>query len=262
MCLFAAASQSTAIPTGTAATSSTSSTPTTSPSPSTHKSSNTAAIAGGVVGSIAIIVIALLAFLLTRRRRHNGPRVAIDADDDKPTRDGQGVAGINLQPTAFNIYGEVHGDMVSVDSMTGLMTSTHVGAQSSSSATPSSGYDGTGLPPSVATSPGNGGKAISSHYDTSMLTSGMVVRSQSEPESKAAQRQAEIARQVQAREEELAGLQRRRSSVRHPASSASESSDASMASEVERLKQEVAKLQTQQREMLWELNDAPPPVYE
>ncbi|KZP17990.1 hypothetical protein FIBSPDRAFT_864390, partial [Athelia psychrophila] len=136
------------------------------------------------------------------------------------------------------------------------LTSTYVGTQLQSSAAPSSGSRGT--------------TASASHYGTSVPPGEMVVRSPPAPGSKAAQRQEEIAQQVQAREEELAGLQRRQGSIRRPASSAHASSvsppssgsgtetEASMALEVERLKREVDRL----REMMWEMNDAPPPVYE
>ncbi|KZP17993.1 hypothetical protein FIBSPDRAFT_792544 [Athelia psychrophila] len=229
------------------------------PALATHHS-NVGAIVGGVIGGMMMIVIVVLAFLLIRRRRRNAPRVAIDVDDDKPGPDDQGLAGTNLQATAFNPYGEVHAEAVAADSTTGFMTPTYLGTQPPSSAALSSGYGG----PATSTS----------HYGASMPPGGMVVRSPPAPGSKAAQRQEEIARQVQAREEELAGLQRRQGSIRRPASSAPASSvsppssgsgaetDASMALEVERLKQEVDRLQTQQREMLWELNDAPPPVYE
>ncbi|KZP05481.1 hypothetical protein FIBSPDRAFT_877531 [Athelia psychrophila] len=199
-----------------------------------------------------MVVIAVLAFFLIRRRRRNAARVAIDAYDDKTTPNHD-LAGTNLQHTVFDPHGEVHGETVAADSTTGFMTRASVDTQLPSAAAPSFSYGGT--------------------------HSGMVVRSPPAPGSKAAQRQEEIARQVQAREEELASLQKRRGSVRHPTSSAPTSSgpassvsppssgagaetDAAMALEVERLNQEVARLQTQQREMLWEMNDAPPPVYE
>ncbi|KZP05462.1 hypothetical protein FIBSPDRAFT_877525 [Athelia psychrophila] len=223
------------------------------PSPTlTSKSPNVGAIVGGVIGGIMMIVIAVLAFFLIRRRRRNATRVAIDVYNDK-TAPNHGLIGTNLQHTALDPHGEVHGETVTAHSMMGVMNRTSADTQLGSAAAPSFSYGGT--------------------------HSGMVVRSPPAPGSKAAQRQEEIARQVQAREEELASLQKRRGPVHGPTSSAPASSapassvsptssgsgaetDAAMALEVERLKQEVDRLQTQQREMLWEMNDAPPPVYE
>ncbi|KAF7985104.1 hypothetical protein HWV62_9001 [Athelia sp. TMB] len=247
------------IPSSSSSSSASSSTkPAASPSPSvippnvTLHHSNIAAIAAGtVVGAIALLIAISALLFLCRKRRNRPARVVIDADEEKP---GPAVlAGTGLEATAYNPYGEHHAEAAEVGSSTAFMASPHIGAQPPSSV-PSSHT----LPTSTSGEP--------------MPPGGMVVRSPPAPGSKAAQRQEEIAIQVRAREQELATLQRRQGTIRRPESSAPSSvsppssasggeTEASMANQVELLKQEVEKLQAQQRQMLWEMNAAPPPQY-
>ncbi|KAF7983801.1 hypothetical protein HWV62_19035 [Athelia sp. TMB] len=232
--------------------------PAASPSPSvippnvTPHHSNIAAIAAGAaVGAIALLIATSALLFLCRKRRNRPARVVIDADEEKP---GPAVlAGTGLEATAYNPYGEHHAEAAEVGSSTAFMASPHISTQPPSSV-PSSHT----LPTSTSGEP--------------MPPGGMVVRSPPAPGSKAAQRQEEIAIQVRAREQELATLQRRQGTIRRPESSAPSSvsppssasggeTEASMANQVELLKQEVEKLQAQQRQMLWEMNAAPPPQY-
>lgn len=196
-------------------------------------------------------------------------------------------------------YSSYTGEPAGVDSTTSLQTTTYVGTQQQTSMPASSSYGGEPTAPNYGayaqpTTPRNGaytplttlsyGTYVSptntsatdvipaTQSQGAYMTPGVTAAARSG--SKAAQRQEEIARQVGIRERELASLQQRQFSNNFPpssapASSVAPSSSASggeaeviMAAEVERLKQEVDRLQEQQKQMLWELNDVPPPMYE
>lgn len=259
-------------------TSSQSSQPTaSSPPPSetrSSKHSNIGAIVGGVVGGVlGLSLLVLGIFLYSRRRpfgvdgisrRRNREKVDLAESDD-----GSGASNGRTLGT-FTPYTAVNNESSS-DAVTQPFLLRD--AASTSTRVPGSDY-GYGVGTGHNEAPTLPTEAASAVAVAATTAAGHSSRA---PRSKAAMREEELSRQIREREQHVADLQRRRTLTSHspsasqstgpassiaPPSSVSAGADSEMRTQIEALQQEVERLRAEQRQMLWEMDNAPPPEYE
>ncbi|KZT24560.1 hypothetical protein NEOLEDRAFT_1094376 [Neolentinus lepideus HHB14362 ss-1] len=257
--------------------SSTSASATSSPSPTNSQisspkhSSNVGAIAGGVVGGVAFLAAILLgAFLYSRRRRSGvheigGPRRRRNKVDLTDSDDDPSLAGPEMTANPFRPH-----DLNGASSSNVAILEPFLPAESTSTRIPDSEYGyGVGT--------GRDNPPVQAAVVPPAAVSGVGDSSRPHPRSKAAMRQEELSRQIREREQHVADLQRRRTFTSHsvsvpqstsppssvdPPSSTSSRGDVDLRNQIEALQQEVERLRTEQRHMLWEMEDAPPPEYQ